>query len=122
MSTDLRQRLGRRGEQLAGEHLERLGLRVIERNYRTRWGEIDLIACDDSTIVFCEVKTRRTRARTPFESIRRDKQRQVRKIAASWLAEHDDRPRWAQLRFDAIAVTIGPRDQLAELEHLEGAF
>ena len=59
MSDDPRHSLGRLGERLAAEHFERLGYTVLARNYRTRFGELDLVAADDYTLVFCEVKTRR---------------------------------------------------------------
>jgi len=62
MTSDLRQHLGRLGEDLALEHLERLGYRLVARNHRTRFGELDLIVCDDLTIVFVEVKARRVGA------------------------------------------------------------
>jgi putative endonuclease len=62
MVIDLRQHLGRVGERLAREHLERLGYRVVARNYRTRFGELDLIVCDATWLVFVEVKTRRVGA------------------------------------------------------------
>ena len=55
MSGDRRQRLGSTGERLAAEHLERRGFAILERNYRTRWGELDLIAFDGRVLVFCEV-------------------------------------------------------------------
>jgi putative endonuclease len=124
MSTDLRHRLGRLGEQLAVEHLARRGYRIVERNYRTRWGELDIVAFDGTTLAFCEVKTRRLRrgGGSPFESLRPLKQAQVRKMAGSWLIEHTDRPYAPVMRFDAIGVTIDPRDKLVALEHLEGAF
>jgi putative endonuclease len=55
MSTDPRQELGRRGEQVAVEHLLRRGFDIVERNYRTRWGELDIVAYDGSALIFCEV-------------------------------------------------------------------
>src|SRR4051795_2508544 len=108
MSDDPRHRLGREGEEIAARHLIRLGYRVIERNYRTRFGELDLVAWDGCTLVFCEVKTRRALAagRTPFESLGRAQQKRIRQMAADWLCRRSDRPRSAELRFDAIAVTI----------------
>ena len=121
MSTDPRHHLGRLGEQLAGEHLERLGFEILVRNHRTRFGELDLIAFDGSRIVFCEVKTRRGAGR-PFEALGPAKQRQVRRIAALWLIEAPDRPRAIDIRFDAIGVTIDPSGRLAGLDHLENAF
>ncbi len=120
--TDLRRTLGRAGERMAEEHLRRLGFDVLERNYRTRWGELDLVAFDGRTLVFCEVKARRAGTGQPFDALHRGKQRQVRRMAASWLAERSHRPRAADLRFDAIGVTIDGQGRLLALEHLEGAF
>ena len=124
MPIDLRQHLGRVGEQLALGHLERLGYRLVARNHRTRFGELDLIVCDDETIVFVEVKARRVSARagTPFDALPERKQRQVRRMAAAWLAETPDRPRKRELRFDAIGITVDAHGRLVRLEHLEAAF
>lgn len=128
MSDDLRHQLGQLGERLAAQHLERRGFAIVARNHRTRWGEIDLIAVDDSAIVFCEVKTRRvgahgsTSARTAFDGFRDDQRRRLRRMAACWLQEAADRPRRAELRFDAIGVTIDTRGRLVALDHLENAF
>ena len=124
MSSDLRQQLGRLGEDLALEHLERLGFRSVARNYRTRFGELDLIVCDDRTIAFVEVKTRRTSASagTAVESVPPRKQRQVRGMAAAWLVESTDRPRSRDLRFDVVAVTVDAAGSLVRLDHLEAAF
>ncbi|HEX8977860.1 MAG TPA: YraN family protein [Solirubrobacteraceae bacterium] len=124
MGGDPRHELGTLGERLAGEHLERCGFTVLERNYRTRWGELDLIAYDGCTLTFCEVKTRRHggRAGAPFEAIGRGKQAQVRRIAGRWLAERRERPHAQQIRFDAIGVTFDGAGRLVALEHLEGAF
>lgn len=122
MSNDLRHRLGRVGEQLAAEHLERRGLAIVARNHRTRWGEIDLIAADGQRIVFCEVKTRRLGAASPFDSLREAQIRRLRRMAAAWLQEQHERPRTPELRFDAIGVTIDAHGQLVALEHLEAAF
>ena len=113
-SGDPRRALGARGEGLALAHLERLGFALVARNHRTRWGEIDLIVFDGTTLVFVEVKTRR--AAGPV------KQQQVRRIAAAWLAEVADRPRSAELRFDAVGVTVDASGDLLRLDHLEGAF
>jgi putative endonuclease len=121
-STDLRHILGRAGEHLAAEHLERRGFVVLARNHQTRWGELDLVAYDGDTLVFCEVKTRRGTSRTPLEAITPAKARQVRRMAAAWLAETRDRPHAADLRFDAIAVSVDATGRLEALDHLEGCF
>ncbi|HVS28553.1 MAG TPA: YraN family protein [Solirubrobacteraceae bacterium] len=122
MPADPRHHLGRLGEELACEHLRRLGYAIVARNHRTRWGELDVIALCGETLVFCEVKTRRVGRGTPFESLRHGKQRQVRRMAAAWLVEQKARPHVAELRFDALGVSIDGRGRLAAIEHLEGAF
>jgi putative endonuclease len=124
MTTDRRRELGALGEQLAAEHLARMDLRVVDRNFRTRWGELDIIACDQRTIVFCEVKTRIASStdRSPLESIHTRKRAQVRRIAAQWLAQRHDHPRVQNLRFDAIGITLERDGRLLRLEHVEAAF
>ncbi len=124
MSADPRPELGRLGEQLAAEHLIRRGFQIVERNYRTRWGELDIVAYDGRTLAFCEVKTRRLSApgRDPLESVHTRKRSRVRKMAGSWLIERTDRPYADNLRFDAIGVTLDAGGGLVRLEHLEGAF
>jgi putative endonuclease len=121
---DPRPELGRLGEQLAAEHLARRGYQIVERNYRTRWGELDLVAFDGRTLAFCEVKTRRTSdsGRSPLESVRGRKRSRVRKMAGSWLIERTNRPYADNVRFDAIGVTLDAAGRLLRLEHLEGAF
>lgn len=120
-STDPRHVLGRAAEDLAAKHLERLGYRVVARNHRTRFGEIDVIAIDGDTLVFAEVKARRGAGR-PWDSLHERKRRQVRRMAAAYLAEVPDRPRADDLRFDAIGVTVDAAGALVALDHLEGAF
>ena len=124
MSADLRQHLGRIGEDLALEHLRRLGYELVVRNHRTRWGEIDLVVHDGAVLVFVEVKTRRApgSGRGPWEALHERKRAQVRRMAACFLSDVQDRPRSAELRFDAIGVVIDARGRLVRLDHLEGAF
>lgn len=119
-----RPHLGRLGEQLAAEHLIRRGFQIVERNYRTRWGELDIVAFNGRTLAFCEVKTRRMSApgRNPLESVHERKRSKVRKMAGSWLIERTDRPHADELRFDAIGVTVDLSGRLVSLDHLEGAF
>lgn len=123
MPNDRRRRLGSAGEQLAAEHLTRRGFRILERNYRNRWGELDIIACDGRVIVFCEVKCRiaNSAGRDPLESVHLSKRAQVRRIAGRWLVEREH-PRVDDLRFDAIGVTLSPDGRLLRLDHLEAAF
>lgn len=124
MSTDRRTQLGARGEQLAADHLSRRGMRILDRNFRTRSGELDIVALDGRTIVFCEVKTRvasRSR-RDPLESVHPRKRARVRALAVRWLAEHAERPRADELRFDAVGITLAPDGRLLRLDHVEAAF
>ncbi len=124
MPTDPRRRLGELGEQLAAQHLARRGFCILERNYRTRWGELDIVAFDGSTLAFCEVKTRRLLPGSyrPVQAIAPGKRRQVRRMALSWLGEPRERPYAETLRFDAIAVTLDASGQLIAIDHLHDAF
>lgn len=124
MPDQRRIKLGQVGEQIAADHLVHRGYRIVERNYRTRWGELDIVASDGRTLVFCEVKTRiSSRAgRDPLESVHPRKQIQLRRLAGRWLAERRDHPRAADLRFDAIGITLAPDGRLLRLDHLEAAF
>jgi len=121
MSTDARHHLGRAGERLAAEHLERLGYGIVARNHRTRYGEIDLVAANRGTLVIVEVKSRRGRGR-PWDALDDRKQRQVRRMGLAYLSEVDDRPKRARVRFDAIGVTFDAAGRLVSLDHLENAF
>jgi putative endonuclease len=130
MGDDPRRRLGARGEELAARHLEARGFEVVERNFRTRFGELDVIARDVRFLVFCEVKTRIVRGPAgvpdvlgPFAAIGPRKQRQVRAMAREWLAQGGlEGPRPPELRFDAIGIGFDARGRLLALEHLEAAF
>ena len=128
MNEDPRRRLGALGESLAARHLEARGYEVIDRNFRTRYGELDLVARDARWLVFCEVKTRIARGAPgpfgPFASVGVRKRRQVRAMARAWLAANAtaDRPRPAGLRFDAIGVSFDAGGRLLGLGHLEDAF
>lgn len=127
--TDPRRALGAQGEQAAAEHLERAGYEIVERNFRTRLGELDLIAADSRHIVFCEVKTRVTASRRPIvhplQSVGHRKRRRLRLLASEWLRSRDAptaRPHRPELRFDAIGIILDPTGRIVELEHVEGAF
>ena len=131
VSLDRRPATGRLGERLAARHLEHDGYRVVDRNYRTRAGEIDLVAVCGRTLVFCEVKTLVRRSGLgpgpvhPLESVRPAQRVRIRRLATSWLSENravvrsSGRP---DLRFDAIGVLLSPAGELIELEHVRAAF
>ncbi|MFF2495085.1 YraN family protein [Agromyces sp. NPDC058064] len=110
--------LGRHGERLAAAHLEARGMSVIERNWRCRLGEIDLIARDGGVVVFVEVKARSGRGYGhPFEAITPLKLARLRRLATAWCEQSGTGS--ARIRIDAIAITV-PRDAPAVIEHLEG--
>jgi putative endonuclease len=120
--TDVRHLRGRQGEELAAEHFLRLGFDVLARNHRTRFGELDLVVFDGETLVFVEVKTRRTGGGAPWDSLHQLKRTQVRRMAIAWLVESTDRPFSARLRFDAVGVLVDGAGELVRLDHLEAAF
>lgn len=109
MADDRKARVGHRGEDLAVAELERRGMRVLERNWRCRLGEIDIIAVEEEgqsrTIVFCEVKCRSGLGYgDPLEAITYAKLRRLRQLSAEWLAEHG--PPAAGIRLDAVGVLL----------------
>ena len=101
-----RSKLGTRGEALAAAHLEALGMCIAGRNYRTRYGEVDLIAQEGDTLVFVEVKTRRGSSYgTPEESVTPRKLDRLAKTAALYLQEHGlEQSAW---RVDLLAIKLG---------------
>jgi putative endonuclease len=112
--------LGRWGEDLAVRHLQAQGLEVLDRNWRCRDGELDVVAREGRSLVFVEVKARSgTGYGEPAEAVSLRKARRIHVLAAKWLAEHRPEGRW-DLRFDVVSVlrTSG----LPEVLHLRGAF
>jgi putative endonuclease len=111
---DPRRQLGDHGEDLAAAALKRQGYKILERNYVTPLGEIDLIARQGKTVVIVEVKTRKSaRFGTPQESVSAAKQARLRRLAAYYLK--DRRLTGAMVRFDVVAVTLagdGPRVEI----------
>lgn len=114
-----RNELGALGEQVAVDHLRKLGLRIVARNWRCRYGELDVIADDGrGTVVFVEVKTRSGDGFGGVEqAVTPQKVRRVRRLAGAWLAGQDGR--WAQVRIDVIGVRVGRRPE-PEVMHLRG--
>lgn len=112
--------VGNRGEELAAAFLERNGLRIVERNFRCKGGEIDIVAKDGSTLVFVEVKSRKTLTfGVPQLAVTAFKQRQISKAALTWLArnrQHD-----TPARFDVIAILLEDNYR-HQIEHIKNAF
>jgi putative endonuclease len=111
---------GSRGEELAAAFLLRSGMKIIERNFRCKGGEVDIIARDGKTIVFIEVKSRRNLSYgVPQLAVTEFKQRQISKAALTWLTKnrlHD-----SPARFDVIAILL-ENDYTHSLEHIRNAF
>ena len=117
--TKVSDELGRWGEDLAAAKLRESGLQIIDTRWRTRDGEIDIVARDGRTIVFCEVKSRSGMGfGGPFEAVTALKQRRLRKLAGAWLADHHEHA--ADLRFDVVGVLRTPGGTL--VQHIVGAF
>ncbi|MCV7122880.1 YraN family protein [Mycobacterium lacus] len=120
MTTLTRVQLGAFGEALAVDHLTRTGLRILDRNWRCRYGEIDVIASDTATatVLFVEVKTRTGDGYGGLaHAVTERKVRRLRRLAALWLAGQDER--WSAVRIDMIGVRIGRR-RTPEITHLQG--
>ncbi len=125
---DPRRKLGDLGEDEAARHLERLGYEILDRNFRTRYGELDLVSSTGTCLVFCEVKTRTIGGRggpaTALEAVGPAKRRRLRLMAREWFrlrgSGHECFPRG--IRFDAIGVVLDARRQLVALDHVEDAF
>lgn len=113
--TQARRALGGSGEDAVAAWYQSRGYEVVERNWRCKAGELDLILRRGRTFVFCEVKTRTSDAfGAPVEAVTRNKQVRVRHLAARWLEDAPMRP--IDIRFDVASVLAG------EIEVLEGAF
>lgn len=119
MASDRRVRLGKAGEDLAVDALQRRGYAILDRRYRTRHGEIDIIARDGPTIVFVEVKARESgRFGSPLEAVTGWKRRTLVGVAVDYLARH--RLTDCPCRFDVVAVFEAEGAQTIEI--VQGAF
>lgn len=109
---DRRGQVGRIGEDLAAEYLASLGWRILDRNWRTRYGELDLIAADGPSLVIVEVKTRASHTYSdPVAAVTPQKLRRMRLLARQWLAARPSGASWWEvIRFDAVSVQL-------DLEH-----
>lgn len=114
-----RKELGNWGESIAARHLESLGLKIVERNWRCPEGEIDLVAQADSLLAFVEVKTRRSRGMgSPEEALTPRKSQKLLQLGALYVAAHDLDIDW---RIDLVAVEIDHAGKLRRCEHIPDA-
>ena len=115
-----RQELGRRGEEAAAAYLERVGFEVLETNWRTKAGEVDIVARDGDVLVLVEVKTRRTLSKgTPEDAVSASKQKRIGRLAAAYLQGMESEP--GEVRFDVVTIYVLGEDR-ALLRHHRAAF
>jgi len=124
--TIARQKTGARAEELVAQRLAAAGWQILERNARTRHGELDIVARDGRALVFVEVKAGRQGSafgpERPILAVDRRKQLQVRRLATAWMAERRDVPPYVEIRFDAVGVTFDRAGRVVDIEHIQGAF
>lgn len=110
--------LGQQGEQLAADFLVEAGMTVLDRNWRCKEGEIDIVALAGRTLVICEVKTRSgVRFGTPIEAITRQKALRLRKLAVLWVRAHG--LNFDQIRIDVVGVLRAASGEFT-IEHVPG--
>lgn len=124
--TGARQQLGKAAEDLVATRLAAAGWEVLERNARSRHGELDLVALDGRTLVFVEVKAGRAGSaygpERPVLSIDFRKQQRIRRLATAWMGDRRPWLRYDEIRFDAIGVTYDRTGHVTDYEHICGAF
>lgn len=115
-----RDRVGKWGEELASKFLANKGYLILTKNFRTKFGEIDIVCRDGNTLVFVEVKTRSgTKFGAPEESVTRDKQEKLRLAAEYFLLTK--KPRGAPWRIDMIGIKIDEDSRKAKINHIKNA-
>jgi putative endonuclease len=110
--------LGRTGEQAAADYLAAAGMRILDRNWRCKDGEIDIVAADRHVFVVCEVKTRSSaRYGTPLEAVGRAKLKRLRRLAVLWLIAHGIR--YDEIRIDVVGLIYEGTGGYT-IEHIRG--
>ena len=124
--TEARRRTGEIAEDLVARRLAAIGWKIVERNARTRYGELDIVARDGQTLVFIEIKGARQGTRLgpekPILSIDFRKQRRVRRLATAWMSERRDQPPYEEIRFDAVGVILDASGRPLDVDYVKGAF
>ena len=113
--------IGALGENIAARYLNGLGYVIRERNFRSREGEIDIIAEKDDFLVFIEVRTRRSQSfGTPEESVTAQKKERLIALTQAYMQDREDLP--SSWRIDVVALELGPRGEVSRLELIENAI
>ncbi|HWO16752.1 MAG TPA: YraN family protein [Solirubrobacterales bacterium] len=124
--TETRLRIGRAAEDFVAGKLAAAGWEIVGRNARTRYGELDIVALDGRTLVFVEVKAGRESSifgpERPVFGVGPKKQLKIRRLAAAWMMERRDAPRYEEIRFDAVGVTFDRVGNVADVEYIKAAF
>jgi putative endonuclease len=124
--TDPRRQIGQMAEELVARRLQSAGWEIVERNARTRHGELDIVARDGRALVFVEVKAGRQGTsfgpERPVLAVGRRKQQRIRRLATAWMAERRDVLPYSDIRFDAVGVTVDRDGRVLEVEHIRAAF
>jgi len=121
MMQDDRQAIGKRGEELAREHLRQKQYTLLETNFRCKVGEVDIIARDQQVVVFVEVRTVTSDKTGPaYNTVTYPKQRQVKRAALFYISQHNLVN--TQFRFDVIGITLNPKTGEHKLDHILNAF
>jgi putative endonuclease len=111
--------IGQRGEEMAVSFLKGLNYQILERNYRCKLGEVDIIALDNDTLVFIEVRTRSSLDfGLPQESINRRKRHQISKVALEFMLRK--KMKNIPARFDVVAISLEPGKE--KVDHIKDAF
>jgi putative endonuclease len=123
---DPRRALGNRAEEICARKLIQRGWRILDRNWRVRLGEIDIVAMDGDSLVILEVKAHsslnRSGTTAPVMAVGPQKQRRLRRLASAWLTMARQGRGFENLRFDVVGITFAPDGEVAGYEHLENAF
>jgi putative endonuclease len=124
--TVARRRTGEIAEDLVARRLAEAGWEIVERNARTRYGELDIVARDGGTLVFVEVKGAREGTSfgpdKPILAVDQRKQRRVRRLATAWMSERRGQQPFAEIRFDAVGVTLNRHGRAVDVDYVKGAF
>jgi len=124
--TETRLRIGRAAEDFVAGKLAAAGWEIVERNARTRYGELDIVALDGRSLVFVEVKAGRENSifgpERPVLGVGPTKQLRIRRLAVAWMMERRDAPRYDEIRFDAVGVTFDRVGNVTDIEYIKAAF
>lgn len=119
--TQQRINIGKHGEDLARSYLERHNYTILQRNFRCKLGEIDIVAQDRGMVVFVEVRTQTSNAYGPaYNTVTFSKQKQVKRVALYYISKYNLVN--TQIRFDVIGITLNPDAEEYQLDHIQNAF